>query len=219
MNEQDALFTMWNRWLVIIKKDVTSLSMSRHIFWAVQEMIEANPKIQLASTFYKWMGSAYGVSQSIGLRRQIDPRRDTISFRRLLEEIARQPAVISRKRYVALYRNPVLREEVADQHFDRFAGVGKPHINRAMVRKDCDQLVKKVEGMKDHVDKRIAHYAQQGPTRPQTYGDIDDCLDLVEALLIKYLEVLRAEAHLEILPTWQYDWKQIFRHPWIPSGG
>jgi len=216
MNHYDQLFEKWDQWLVIIMKDVTSLSVSRHIFWAVQEMIDANPKIRLASTFYKWMGSAYAVYQSIGLRRQVDPRRDTISFRRLLAEIARKPEVISRKRYVALYRNPVLREEVADQHFDQFAGVGKPYINRAMVREDCDQLVKKVERMKDYVDARIAHHAHQGPTRPPTYGDIDDCLDFVEALLIKYLTVLRAEAFVSILPTWQYDWKQIFRHPWIP---
>ena len=217
MNEHDAIFAKWVRCLDIIKKDVTSLSVSRHIFWAVQEMIEANRKIQLASTFYKWMGSAYGVYQSIGLRRQVDPRRGTISFRALLEEIARQPAVISRKRYVALYRNPVHREEVADQHFDKFAGVGQPHVNRAMVKEDRDQLIRKIEGMKDYVDTRIAHYdPQRGPTSLPTYGDLDDCLDLVEALLIKYLAVLRAEAHLDILPTWQYDWKQIFRHPWIP---
>ena len=217
MDHRDQLFEKWNQWLDVIKNDVTNLSVSRHIFWEVQNIIKANPKIQLASSFYEWMGPAYAVFQSIGLRRQIDRRKDVISFHRLLEEIVRRPGVISRERYVALYEEPVIRKHIADKAFDKFAGAGKRHINSGIVRKDRDQLIKKIDGMKDYVDKRIAHFAQQGPTRLPTYGDIDDCLDFVETLLIKYLAVLRAEVWTGVLPTWQYDWKQIFRHPWIPS--
>lgn len=216
MKHHDQLFEKWNQWLEIIRNDVTSLSVSRHIFWEVQNIIKANPKIQLASSFYEWMGPTYAVFQSIGLRRLVDPRKGTVSFRRLLEEIARQPGVISRERYVTLYEDPVIRKRIANKGFDKFAGVGQPHINPGMVREDRDQIVKKIEGMKDYVDKRVAHFAERGLTRPPTYGDIDDCLDFVEVLLIKYLAVLRAEMHPHILPVWQYDWKQIFRYAWIP---
>ena len=219
MKHYDQRFEKWNQWLEIIRIDVTNLSVSRHIFWEVQNIIKANAKIQLASSFYEWMGPAYAVFQSVGLRRLVDSRKDTVSFRRLLAEIARQPGVISRERYVALYEDSVIRKRIADRAFDKFAGPGKPHIDPGMVRKDHDQLIRKIEGMKDYVDKRVAHFAEREPTRLPTYGDIDDCLDFVEALLKKYLAVLRAEAHLEILPTWQYDWKQIFRYPWIEPEG
>ncbi len=219
MTRHDQLFEKWNQWLEIIRNDVINLSVSRHIFWEVQNIIKTNPKIQLASSFYQWMGSAYAVFQSIGFRRLVDSRKDTVSFHRLLTEIAKQPDVISRERYATLYKNPVIRKAVADKEFDKFAGPGKRHINPKMVREDRDRLIMKIKGMKDYVDRRVAHFAERDSSRVPTYGDIDDCLDLVEALLSKYLAVLRAEAHLEILPTWQYDWKQIFRHPWIPPEG
>lgn len=221
MNHHDQLFAKWNDWVQVIENDVINLLASQHIFWEVQKIIKANPKIHLASSFYEWMGPVYAVFQSIGLRRQVDPTKDTISFRRLLEEIARRPDAITRERYIALYEDPVIRRHVEDMAFDKFAGVGKPHINPEMVRKDCKQLIKKIEGMKDYVDRRVAHFAERGPTRLPTYGDVDDCLEFVEDLLKKYLAVIRADVRRQILPTWQYDWKQIFRHPWIPpeSGG
>ncbi len=221
MNDNDALFNKWNGWLETIKKDIMSLSINRHIFWEVQKIIKANPKIHLPSTFYQWMGNVYAVYVSIGLRRQIDKDPRTISFQRLLEEIEGQAEVISRKRYVALYEDEVLRNRVADKAFDKFAGIGRPHIDPAMVIEDRSQLIKKIEGVKDYVDKRVAHHDRRGPTSPPTYPDLDECLDFVEALLVKYLAVLRAESYKTILPVWQYDWKEIFRHAWIPpkSGG
>ncbi len=221
MNHHDQHFAKWNNWLETIDNDVTDLSVSRHIFWEVQKIIEANPKIHLPSSFYQWMGTHYAVYASIGLRRQIDKDQRTISLRRLLEEIRDQPEVLSRERYVALWDEPAIRKRFAAEAFDKFAGPGKPHIDPAMVEEDCSQLVKKIEGMKEYVDKRIAHYDKEGPTMLPTYADLDECLEFVEDLLKKYLAIIRADVRRQILPTWQYDWKQIFRHPWIPpeSGG
>ncbi len=199
---QDALFAMWNGWLETIRKDVMNLSINRHIFWEVQKITEANPKIHVPSSFYEWMGDVHAVYASVGLRRQIDKERRTISFQRLLEEIEGQPEVISRERYVALYQDEVIRNEVADKGFDRFSGTGMPHIGPAIVKDDRSQLIKKIEGMKDYVDKRVAHYDQHRPTSLPTYADLDECLDFVETLLIKYLAALRAESYRRILPEW-----------------
>ncbi len=216
MSEHDAIFSEWDGWLETIKSDVTNLSVYRHVFWEVQNIIEANPKIQLPSTFYDWMGSVYAAYATIGLRRQIDKDDRTISFRRLLEEAKSRPEVISRDSYVALYKDPVIRQRVADEEFDKFAGSGKPHIDPAMLQEDASRLIKKIESVKGYADKRIAHYDKEGPAKLPTYGDLDECLDLVEDLLRKYLAVFRAQAYGQILPVWQYDWKQIFRHTWIP---
>ena len=216
MNGHDAVFAEWDGWLETIKNDVTNLSVNRHIFREVQKIVEANPRIHLASDFYEWMGSVYAHYASIGLRRQIDKDERTISLRRLLEKIKDQPEVLSRERYVALWDDPVLRKRFADGQFNEFTGPGKPHIDPAMVEEDVSQLVKKIESVKGYVDKRIAHYDRQGPTTLPTYADLNECLDFVEVLLRKYLNVFRAEMRPRILPVWQYDWKQIFRHPWIP---
>ena len=215
MNNHDAVFAEWNGWLEAMKNEVTNLFVERHIFWEVRKIIEANPAIQVSSTFYEWMGSVYAAYASIGLRRQIDKDERSISLRRLLEQIKDQPEVLSRTRYVALWDDPVVRKRFADEAFDRFAGSGKPHIDPAMVEEDCSQLVKMIDGVKGYVDKRVAHYDREGPTTVPTFADLNECLDFVEDLLIKYLAVFRAESWRSVLPVWQHDWKQIFRHPWI----
>lgn len=217
MNDNDALFNKWNGWLETIKKDTINLFINRHIFWEVQKIIEANPKIHLPSTFYRWMGSMYAVYMSIGLRRQADKDSRAISFYRLLKEIESQAGVVSRERYIALCQDKGLRTEVADREFDRLAGIGRPHIDPSMVNEDRAQLIEQTKDMKNYVDKRVAHYDRQRPTSLPTYADVDECLNFVETLLIKYLAVLRAESYQTIDPVWQYDWKEIFRHAWIPS--
>ena len=59
MNGHDAVFAEWDGWLETIKNDVTNLSVNRHIFREVQKIVEANPRIHLASSFYEWMGTGY----------------------------------------------------------------------------------------------------------------------------------------------------------------
>ena len=75
------------------------LGPARHIFREVQAIIQTNPEIQLASSFYEWMGTSYATTQVIGVRRQLDKDPDSISFVRLLGEVAANPQVLSRGKW------------------------------------------------------------------------------------------------------------------------
>lgn len=213
----NELFKQWDEWLKIIYTDIQELVIRRHIFWEVQKIIRANHRIQKSSSFYTWMGSVYAAAASIGIRRQIDERKDVISFYRLLFEIRRKPEVLSRKRYVSLYSEPEIRARVADRHFDRFAGRGKPHVDPRIVGKDITDLTAITSKIKDYANERVAHIGKKGPKIVPTYKDLDECIDVMENLLIKYWALFHAEAIKNLLPTWQYDWKEIFRTPWIPA--
>src|SRR6266850_2902607 len=101
----DDQFKKWDRWLEKIKGDITRLSVNRHIFWEVQEIIKRNAKIQKPSSFYEWMGNLYATDAVIGVRRLLDKDDRSISLARLLTEIQEKPEVLSRARFLALYRD------------------------------------------------------------------------------------------------------------------
>jgi hypothetical protein len=99
---QEQIFERWQAWIKIISDEIQGLLINRYIFWEVQKIIKSNPKIQIGSAFYDWMGIIYPAAMAMGVRRQIDFRRDIISFARLLKEIQRNPVILSRERYLIL---------------------------------------------------------------------------------------------------------------------
>jgi hypothetical protein len=212
MNER---FAKWNRWLDIIYAQVTDLAVYRHIFWEVQNIIKNNPNIQKASSFYTFLGTSYVALAVMGVRRQLKQDKQSISFVRLLQEIIETPHVLSRKRFVALYTGSVVGH-LADRDFDQFSGNGKEHIDPNIVKQDLEKLRELGLKCEEFADKRIAHYDQQAPKNLPTFNELDACIDYLEELLKKYWLLFRAVALLSVLPTWQYDWTEIFQEPWLP---
>jgi hypothetical protein len=61
----------------------------------------------------------------------------------------------------------------------------------------------------------VAHRAEQSLRRLPTFEELNTCVDLLQKLLKQYVLLLEAKALTQVLPTWQYDWKQVFRTAWI----
>jgi len=99
-----------------------------------------------------------------------------------------------------------------DQKATRHAG---SHFDFSGADKDLEVLLAKARRIRDHVNKRVAHFDRAGFAELPTYAELDECLDYLEDLLKKYLAVFGAEGHTRIVPVWQFDWKEIFRRPWI----
>ena len=214
MNNDD-IFNRWNAWLEVIFDDVQGLLANRRIYQDVQEIVRANPKIQVPSAFYEWMGINYAVTQATGLRRQVDPRPDVISFANFLGEIKEQPAILDRQRYVALHVEGGLPDKRANSDFDRLAGKGKPHINPDKVEADLTEMKQKVDKIRIYANKRITRFDHSDFRSVPTFPEINDSLDFLETLLAKYLRLFRANAPLTLVPVWKYDWKKVFRTPWL----
>lgn len=210
----DPRLRKWLRWLDVVKIEVQELVIAKHTFHEVQKMIDANPKLKTGNSFYRYFTNTYVSHVVMGLRRQIKTDPQSISFALLLKEMTETPEVLSRRYYVSLYEGSVV-EDLADKDFDRIAAPGSPHIDCAKVAADLQRLCDATKKCEEFADKRLAHRDKSEPKSPPTYNEVDDCIDLLDELFVKYQLAFYAKTSVTLLPVWQYDWKEIFRTAWI----
>src|ERR1035438_966199 len=99
----DELYKKLSAELDIIREEVVNLREKQHMFWELQKIIGANQDINVSNEFYDWIEEIYTTSMSVAIRRQVDGSKDSISFRRFLEEVGRHPCVVTRKRYSTFF--------------------------------------------------------------------------------------------------------------------
>ena len=208
----DERFKQWGEWIMVIHEDVENTILNRHIRQEVAAIIDANPRIQIPSSFYEWMAAVDSESGLMAVRRQLDKDSRSISLARLLGEIVRYPHVLSRERFVGLYGPE--HQNLAHQEFDRNVASGANQIDPTVVQTDLDAFEDRTRDVERYGTKRVAHHDREGPKNIPTFQELDVALDLIHALRVKYLFLLQAQTYNE--PVWTYDWKAIFREPWVP---
>ena len=214
MARTDPKIQKWIRWLDILQAEIGSLVVAKHVFWSVQDMIKQNPKIQKHSEFYSYLGNTYIAYAIMGVRRQIKCDSQSVSLARLLKEIAEEPKQLSRKYYLGLYITTG-HAHLADAHFDRFCDKpGDEFVSSGMVIQDLHQLKSDAELCEDLGDKRVAHYDRRAPKKLPKFKELDQVVEHLHKLWLKYRLVLLADSWTSLLPTFQYDWMEIFDHPW-----
>jgi hypothetical protein len=195
------------------------LVIGNHIFWEVQKIIQDNQRLHIPSSFYQWLGATYCSHTSMGVRRQLDRDPRSISLQRLLWEIKQSPCVLSREKFRSIYKplNFTAREQVelADKCFDGYAGQNEDHLPVGKIERDLADLQALGHKVRMAANKIVAHLDQTRPTTLPTFGELDDCVKLLERLVLKYEMLFNASAPHSLLPTWQCDWKAIFYEPWI----
>ena len=210
----DQRFEKWEKWLETIRAEVMDLVRSKHIFWKLGDIVKNNPKIQKPNSFYKFAGETYFVYAVMGIRRQIKPDKDSISFVGLLQEIIQTPCVLSRERFVGLYERNAQFE--ANHDFAQFAREDVGHIDPDIVQQNLHKLQELGHAVKDVTDKQIAHYDKRPAKKVPSFGELDDCIDYLAELTEKYWLLFKAEAiDLLVMPIVDH-WEEIFRQPWIP---
>jgi hypothetical protein len=209
-----ARLKKWIDWLKVIHDEIQQLVLAKDTFWEVQEIINRNKKIQKPSSFYEYLGNTYVSHSVIGMRRQLKVDSQSISLARLLTEMADTPEVVSRKYYKAMYAGSNV-EDFADKDFDRFSARGAPHISKEMVLKDLKTLRDAGRKLEEYADRRVAHRDKRDVKAPPRFKDGDAFIELLDKLYVKYHLLFHAASMDSLMPTYQYDWKEIFREPWI----
>jgi hypothetical protein len=205
------------QWLEVIFRDVQKLLVDDHIFWELQEIVRSNPKFKQASgLFTQWTASAFIQAAAAAVRRQAKANSDSVSLKRFLREVQRYPCLVSREHYMSFYKGKGRwLIEGGQRDFDAVAGKGGSHVSAAFVERQLRELENAVEGIAHYVDRRIAHYDKRGLARPTpTLGDLSRALKTIGKLVTRYWSLLKGEA-ISVRPTIVYDWKDIFRFPWI----
>jgi hypothetical protein len=217
MEVMNTRLEKWIKWLEVIHGDVGWLLINRNIFREVQGIVNNNKKLYKPNIFYQYLGDTYTTFAAIGIRRQVKIDKQSISLVRLLHEIAGSPSTISREYYKKLYEGSVVAE-LADVDFDRLSGKGKDHICPDMLWKDIENLKLKARKIEDFADKRVAHYDKRSPRGVPNFSEVDDCIDTLDGLCVKYHLIFHAVSMDTLMPVFQFYWKDIFEIPWLKSG-
>jgi hypothetical protein len=211
----DKLFKELDEWLKVLDKQVISLRTNQHIFWEVQKIIRGNPKIDKPNDFYGWMAEMYAHAMSVAIRKMIDKNRSTISFQKFLEKLKANPSVISRSRYKHQFVDYNYMERDADEGFDQIVGIGRDHLDPALVTQQLETLENKTAKLRDFVNKRIAHHEKSEFNDLPTFKELDEAIACLEDLLKFYLPLFTGLGLDSALPKWLYDWKEVFYCAWI----
>ncbi len=240
--EKSPKLKKWLRWMETIRNGITGLLRDANMFWEVQDIIRANPRIQKPSAFNRYLARAYLSHALAGLRRQIKSNNDSISFIGLLEDIADNPEQLSR----SFYRSPRSHSDAPDicqregegklrlaeagitdssqlqklismDDFAKYADASGMHVCPQMVKDDWNNLKSAMEACEEYADKRIAHLDKDEPELVPTFGELDDCIKLLDKTYVKYHLLFYAEGLDTLMPTYQYEWKKVFLEPWLAA--
>ncbi len=187
----------WVRWCSqfdALRDEVLGLHHSRRVWRVVRGMIETIPRVQRSGIVEHWLTQCYSVAQLAAVRRQVDQRKDVVSLWRLLDGLARRPAMATRSWFTAQLQS---RPESAPHatrlvtEFDKLAGAGGSTVDKRVAEADRDHLWTVAEAAKSVVDQFVAHQAHV--THPEhrgpaliTWGELDAAIDTVGELYKKY---------------------------------
>lgn len=207
----------WLRWLKDMKGEIRELVIAKYIYHEIINIRDNNPHLnKRGNIFYEYLAHTYTSHTISGIRRQVKYHKQSISMVRFFKEIISEPEILSRKRYVALYKK-LPEIDWADKDFNQFASPDSTYINPDLVTKDLISLEESSLLLEAFADSHIAHKDQSGLKDLPTYNEVDSCIELLEKLYIKYHMLFYAEDIDTLLPEPPYDWKNIFLVPWLST--
>lgn len=205
----------WRRDLKRIREEVGQLAWSKAIHDRVREIVNGNPSINVHNRFYGWLSLTYVDSQLIGIRRQLDRDKRSVSLASFIHSLTAGCAQLTREAHVSLYAEGLDRP--ANMTFDGLAGEGADVYPASRLHEAAEALerIRGVHGR--YMNKRLAHSDRDPLEEPlPTYGELDNAVDELERLVIHYHLLLEAGDYRSLVPVVEYDWEAIFRQPWLP---
>jgi hypothetical protein len=213
------LLAKWRRWLAELKEQTVQLLTSREVYIEVRNIVAANPSIRTDNRLIGWMTWNYVQSMLISVRRLVDARTDIISLERLLGDMEKHCDLLTRESHIQLYSDSDEDMEwQANSTFESLAGKGSTTYPKENIQRDRSRLVELWKRLKPLANKRIAHLDERGYecTMPK-YDDLDRVIDEIERQIRRYCLLLEATDYATLQPVPQYDWKAIFRVPWLAT--
>ena len=163
------------------------------------------------------MFTSYAAWAVMAVRRIAKAQKDSMSFIGLLKDMEENYRLLTRERFVSLYRTEM--KDCAERDFDRISGTeGSPHISPDMIGADCAELEAITQTIEAYADKYVAHHDQRKLHDLPNWNDLEHCIAVVEKLALKYQFLFRAIADETLLPTIIDDWREVFYIPWLNQG-
>lgn len=213
----DERYERWLDQLERIIQEVYNAHLYRFLWRGLAEITQAADLPP--SVIFDALGVWYAGAQAVNVRRQVDRSKGVVSLHRLLAEIARYPAVVSRERHLSLWGDDEDWQREGNKNYDRFSGGRERNsVDRGIVRADLASLREAANVVEQYVNEAIAHTAEAGRHTVPTFAELNAGIDTVGEVVTKYTSLLRAQILWELVPVIQYDWKAPFRQAWIIEG-
>ena len=214
VNSQEKI-EFWKKWFEEIWDEAINLRHLQNVYKTIMDMIINNNALYETGIFIGYFRKVYAETVCIGVRRLCDKSKKTKSFLKLLKDMRQHPGIITRDYYVNLYEDEDMRSEFASSDFDDLVGKGRSHLSKKAILKDINLLQNKTSLIISFVNNYIAHRKWDELSKMPSYKDLDDSLDVIEHLICRYSQLLKATACYDLTPTIQGNWTQMFEVPWL----
>ncbi len=218
----------WQRWIDRIEDRVKVLMMYRAFNGQYVEIVNANPDLLPGNAFLSYFRAIYADGAAMAVRRQATSHRDSISLRRLLEELVEYPTLISRAWTRELYEHPLpsghtydrkMAHFLADSTYKHYADACGDFLDLGLVQADLGQLETQTASVVQLTDRAIAHDDAGGVRLdpPVTFDNLDAAIIYLEGLVRKYIVLLTGRSFSSLTPIDQTNSRSVFYIPWIPT--
>lgn len=203
----------WQKILESQLNEMTDVLERRFIFQETKGIVEANPDIQQSNIFYDYFRINYIYAQIIQLSRMLDQDPRTESLLNLLSDIENNPDVFKRN-----WRDEINKLVASPNTLQTFGNtLEEKTLNPDVLTEDKCKLLCRFAPIKKYRDREIAHRQSHGQKPNLSFEKLDEFIDLVHKRILVYACFLHGSGYPEsgLMPVIQYDWREIFRQPWI----
>jgi hypothetical protein len=209
-------FLKWQGWMNRIEDDITNrLIVPRQIYRKLVEVANGNLEhISKNSGWYfvDFVRHGYAAQVSVGIRRHVKSKDDSVSLMRLLRQVAESAHRFTYKFFLEQF--PTRDDSVNWQKptFGLFSDDGIT-VSKRILMDDMQGLRELARSVEEMVDKDIAHLDKKPYAVVTTFGDLEKCIDKLDRLVCKYRKLFGGGGMSTLEPTILDDWEDIFSVP------
>lgn len=208
--------------LIAIGNEISNLWMHHDLFWRMTEITNKNERVmKVGGDYLAWFKNCYIETGSVAFRRQLDRDKRSISMVNFLLEVQKNHAAFTREAFQGKTTfspgnnfHDARKWKQAGETFDQTFGNGG-HLDQAIVQTDIDLLEKEGAGIKEQVNKEIAHRDRQGMQGVKATGEVfERCVDHLDRIASKYSLLLYGKAFDSLRLQYEFDVEEVFTFAW-----
>jgi hypothetical protein len=189
-------------------------------------MFRTNPELdKTGGHIYDWLFRNFYTEHLVCIRKEMEKGAGHLTLMNFLMELEQHcESVLTRKRYVALYADSVMKKHgIADEHFDKKVGstLKNPpkrsdddYISAASVKNARETLEKENEKVVKYANWFVMHRTRAKAIKV-TEADMYAAVDRIFDSYAIYYNLITASTWAERYPTPQFNWHAPFFSGWI----
>lgn len=216
--QHDELYDAWSKRLALVEIQVVNIHHNRQLWREMRDALS----LAEADVFLRHYANLYSDSQAIAIRRIAEEKATgkTVSLGRLLGDLEKNPAVMTRARFVSFYRGTPGAEEMncfmkcrLMRKFDERFGNPDGTLDCCKLGWRKRALSTASKRIEEFADQNVAHLDSQQEEVVPTFKDLDTAIDEIGDVFEWVTLLLTGSGRNKPDPMIQENWKLPFRSP------